>query len=568
MRRGNRTNSFGGIKSSNRSSIYGNSNRTNKYNLIEQVRIDKINANDPEYNCLTLTNKKLSDDDISRVATALSLNTVITSLDLSDSNITDEQLAILLASCHQLSKLKLSSNYITEEGVENLANHPSVKTLDIRLNKIQSKGLVALFANSNLSSLTVSSSLTSTDVFDEVPDEKAEDEVLNFKKKLITSIKDSRLNLLDLKLNYEHPFKLDILHALVQNPSIKSLSLSNMLLKDEDVEILAKNTTVIRFYLSDTKITGKSLISLAGMRLLVLDVSNNCIFTPIREFSAFDKSNKNLTENDKKHNQFALQGLQALATHCNTLKTLIIKNCLIGDSGVKILCSSTSIESLDISDNEIGFNGILALAKNKTLKKVILTNNKWEMNEKSAKILARSSSITSLFIKGSISGMDIDQFESNKKLISLDVMDDNEEVAARIIKNQGFYRKKLKSELLVIFLILALDWAKSDSSSYIRKLPKEVLLYIISFIDFESSYLINKNNQQIYLLANFVFNKIVDIKNSINQKQSFKIIENQDNESIHFNIKFFTPKRKKLEPKQIQEQAEPENNKVQKNDKF
>ena len=86
-----------------------------------------------------------------------------------------------------------------------------------------------------------------------------------------------------------------------------------------------------------------------------------------------------------------------------------------------------------------------------------------------------------------------------------------------------------RDQFIRALIMLGRDGAKTNKHSFWSWLPKELMLHIISFIDFRSKESIGKSAQQIYQCAAFIFNHIPQLNDSlaesIHTQKDFKIME-------------------------------------------
>ena len=112
-----------------------------------------------------------------------------------------------------------------------------------------------------------------------------------------------------------------------------------------------------------------------------------------------------------------------------------------------------------------------------------------------------------------------------------------------------------RDQFIQSMIVLGRDSANPHSQSYWSRLPKDLMLYIIGFIDFQPHESIGKDKKQIYQCAAFIFTHITELNEclieSINNQQRFKVLEKRSNGNSQF--RFFSSK--------AEEKNKPENEK-------
>jgi hypothetical protein len=222
-----------------------------------------------------------------------------------------------------------------------------------------------------------------------------------------------------------------------------------------------------------------------------------------------DLNNKDLNDDDIQ------QLVNALANN-TFLTALNVGNNNISDEGAKMLAMSTTLTNLDVSistnffhDTFIEDEGAKALAANTTIATLNLKGH-W-IGDEGAKALTTNATLTNLDV--SHNRIDIDLEEQIKQTIARN----NQQV----VKRRDQFIQKL--------ILLAVDKGTKESRSLRSVLPKEVMLYLISGMNFRSVNSIGKSSQQIGACADFIFDHVPQLKESlteaINTKQDFKIME-------------------------------------------
>ncbi len=225
-------------------------------------------------------------------------------------------------------------------------------------------------------------------------------------------------------------------------------------------------------------------------------------------FSAL-AANSSITFLDVSFNQIGDVGAKALAAANTIITTLNMEGNRIGDEGAKALAANATFTTLKVSINQIGVEGAKALAANETLRTLNVSSD--GIGEEGIKALAANKTLTSLDVRGNE--------------ISTEWQEQLDQAIARnnqqLIKRRDQFTQKL--------MILAADKANVESTSSSSLFPKEVMLYIISLIDFRSSESIGKSAQQIMACSEFIFSNTKLMKESLTKssktKRRFKISE-------------------------------------------
>jgi superfamily II DNA or RNA helicase len=183
--------------------------------------MSKIRANDPGLKHLDLSQMKLNDADINVLCDALTSNTNLVSLNLSQNKIGTAG-AINLAKNTTLTALNLSNNTIWADGAIALAKNPHLRKLELRQCAISATGAEALAQNKTLTSLDVS-------------ENRLGDACVQSLAKNIT------LTVLKLRQTFIGRLSAE---ALAQNTTLTELDVSNNSIGNAGAEALAKNTTL------------------------------------------------------------------------------------------------------------------------------------------------------------------------------------------------------------------------------------------------------------------------------------------------------------------------------------
>lgn len=303
----------------------------------------------------------LADEDVIKLADALSTNTHITSLDLRFNNIgnkgvgalskikTLEELdltnglagyedhanhvtvegALALADSH-LKKLKIRGNPIGDEGLQALSASTSIQELDASSCNITGIGVTAFF-NSNKTVIRLDLSengINNVDLSAIAYNYALEHLTLNHCELGSAAVKwlGSNNSLLTLSLD-QNPIGDEGTIALSQHPRLKTLSLVNCGITDVGFLAFNKNTHLVRLILSSNCITAAGIQALSSLSALSeLHLSNNRI--------QFDKACIKAL--------IAIPSLTVLKAENNRVSSTAAK-------AMSSLCENTAIQEFDLS---------------------------------------------------------------------------------------------------------------------------------------------------------------------------------------------------------------------------
>jgi hypothetical protein len=215
----------------------------------------QLHQNDTGVKSLDLSKQALTKEDIIQLVKALSTNTSLISLDVSDNRIGAEG-AKALSTNTSLTSLDVSYNRIGAEGAKALSTNTSLISLKVRGNQIGTEGAKALSTNTTLTSLKVTGN--------QIGDEGA--------KALSTN---TTLTLLDVAYNQIGD---EGAKALSTNTRLTSLDLCDNEIGDEGAKALSTNSRLTSLDISYNQIGDKGAKALStNTRLTSLDVSHNLI---------------------------------------------------------------------------------------------------------------------------------------------------------------------------------------------------------------------------------------------------------------------------------------------------
>lgn len=274
------------------------------------------------------------------------------------------------------------------------------------------------------------------------------------------------------------------------DPTLTTLDLNNRKLDSHDiqqlVDALVTNTTLTTLNVEGNNIGDEGAKALAANTILIsLNIG---------------------------YNQVGVKGAKALAAN-TTLTTLNVGGNFIGDEGAKALADNATLITLNVETNKISDNGARALATNITLTTLYLNNNL--IGAEGAKALAVNKTLTALNIKHN----NIDKKEKVEVEVQVD----------KAIAHNRQQIERRRAQFIQTLMILAHDKGNRKSQSLWSQLPQELMQHIISLIDFRPLESIGKRDQQIKACAEFMFNNVVSLKESlaesITTKQNFKLRE-------------------------------------------
>ena len=377
----------------------------------------------------SLTSLNLSDNSIcyetaNSLSQALRVNTSLTSLDFSGNSIGCEganSLSQALRINTSLTSLDLSDNSVGYEGTNFLSQalrvNTSLTSLDLSGNCIGYEG-----ANSLSQALRVNSSLTSLNLFENsIGNEGANS--LSEALKVNTSL--TSLNLFDNSIGNEGANFLS--QALRGNTSLTSLNLPLNSIGDEGTNSLSQalrvNTSLTFLNLCDNSIGDEGANSLSqALRvntcLTDLNFACNSIgYEGANSLSQALKVNTSLTSLDLFSNFIGDEGANSLsqALIVNTsLTSLSLSENSIGDEGANSLSQAlrinTSLTSLDLNHSSIGYEGANSLSQalrvNTSLTTLDLREN--SLGDEAASSLCQAlrvnTSLTTLYLSGNSIG--------------------------------------------------------------------------------------------------------------------------------------------------------------------
>ena len=327
--------------------------------------------------CLRAGTIQIGGSGAASLSKALTVNTCLTSLDVSHNQIGDPgaaSLAEALTVNTCLTSLDLIRNQIGGPGAASLAEALTVNTcltsLDLRENRIGDPGAASLSK-----ALTVNTCLTSLDLsYNRIGDPAA--------ASLSEALKvNTCLTSLDLSWNQiGGPAAASLSEALKVNTCLTSLDLSWNQIGDPATASLAEaltvNTCLTSLYLRGNQIGAPGAASLAealtvNTCLTSLDLSGNQIGAPgAASLAEALTVNTCLTSLDLSGNEIGDPGAASLAealTVNTCLTSLDLRENRIGDPGAASLAEAltvnTCLTSLDLSWNQIGDPAAASLAK-------------------------------------------------------------------------------------------------------------------------------------------------------------------------------------------------------------
>jgi len=324
---------------------------------------------------------------------ALSKNTQLTSLDLSN-NFVSDHISILVNTNKNLKTLKLENalSKSNNDGViEQLANHPTLEILDLSYNQYN-------IQNTDLAHLVNSKALTTVNLKRCALKLSAKD-VDSFAASTIIHLDLSENKFLDgsaerlangkfetLSLDYCFITTTEV-KALLKNNSLKTLSLrenrignniddellqlmsANETLLDLDLSVnnnfnshcctaLSVNNTLKRLVMSDCDLRNHVILLGKNTSLIYLDISNNFVSDAdaCALILALAENNPMIQGLNLKGNEIGDQTANALLKLPN-LTVLDVSNNCITDAGIELLLGSTNIKELNIQGNNFDKHG-------------------------------------------------------------------------------------------------------------------------------------------------------------------------------------------------------------------
>ena len=283
--------------------------------------------------------KQLVNDDIEAW---VKQHTTLTSLDLSDTKITNEGLEALAKHCKNLTSLNLGScRQITDKGLKALAeNCSNLTSLDLYHTKINDVGLKAVAPYlGNLTSLR----LDDTKITD----------------KGLKALAPYLGNLTSLNLNWYG--------ALSQNLEM-FLGHTGNRITDDGLEALAPHLgNLISLSLRGCyRITNKGLKALAKNCKNLTSLSlRGCYRVTIEGLRSLEPHLRKLTSLDLSYTKITDEGIKALAPYLGSLTSLELSETKITDEGLKALAPSLrKLTCLNLGATDITDEGLAALAEN------------------------------------------------------------------------------------------------------------------------------------------------------------------------------------------------------------
>ncbi len=293
----------------------------------------------------TLTSLSLSYSTVTfEIMNALSRNTTLISLVLSDSELSDIK---MLSGNTKLLHLKMSGNDIRGD-LGKIGQFPSLISLDLSNNDIRVQSIDNM---PKLTSLKLSDNGLDND-------------------DAISLAKSRTLTLLDVSYN-----KIGDIGAIAlsMNTRITTLDLSHNLLTNRSIKLFAKTNTLTSLGLSYSKVFPSVLSLLASNpKLVSLNLAHNkigddgaAVLSSFSELSSLDLSNNELTDH----------GASSLA-NSRTLTSLNLSNNNIGNNGAVSLARNTILSFLNLSKNKITDEGAREFLNNNTVNSLNFERNK------------------------------------------------------------------------------------------------------------------------------------------------------------------------------------------------
>lgn len=278
-------------------------------------------ASNPNLTSLSLNSSNLTDDDVKIL---VSNHPHLKYLSLNENKITSAGASIIADNLKELEILDLSYNQIDDRGAQALATIRTLKQLDLASNKITDTGVQALNANPSITSLSLYSNYAISD------------------QSAILLANNTHLKSLMLEFDY---ITNKGLVALAKNNSLNTLGfggLKNMEdTRDSVAEALAQNTTLKNLDLVQIILTEK------GFNALIETLSMTEVLLDQDHLSAFSKN--------------------------RTLKELSLSDVLIGDKA-GVLVAQMPLTTLDVYNAHFDIKTGTALTQNPTLKNLYLVD--------------------------------------------------------------------------------------------------------------------------------------------------------------------------------------------------
>jgi PAS domain S-box-containing protein len=363
---------------------------------LNPAMLSRLSRNDPTLTTLDLAGQKLKASDIEELATRLTHNRYVVTLDLSGNPVGDEGARLLLV-CEALRTLKLESAEVTAQGAMSLAQHPGLSALYLSENPIGSAGFNALIQNTRLNLLAVvdcqikskdmeplsgRAALTSLNLScNQIDDDScillAQHEKLTLLNLINNQITDKGIMAL---ASLGALLSLDLTHnnvgvegaKVLANMRLNRLNLNYNKVGEEGAAFIAGNNTITWLGLAGNGINNPGMTHLANNQTLrYLDVSYNHISDSGAESLINNQSLQKLNIN---YNEISKKGTAAIAAHPCLVKLSMAHN-LLGDPGATVIAKSTTITWLDVAGNQIGWVGGKALSGNQHLKTLLLSYN-------------------------------------------------------------------------------------------------------------------------------------------------------------------------------------------------
>ena len=133
----------------------------------------------------------------------------------------------------------------------------------------------------------------------------------------------------------------------------------------------------------------------------------------------FLNTHPTITKLDISNNDIGDEGIKAFAVN-ETIQELDASYTNAGDEGVKALAANTTIQTLNIKNNKFGVEGLRALAANETLRDLNVSYNNIE--DEGVKVLAKNTTIHSLTIRCNKFGVEgVRALAANSTIHTLDI---------------------------------------------------------------------------------------------------------------------------------------------------
>lgn len=289
---------------------------------------------------------------------AVSLSKSITSLDVSCNGLLAED-AMHLGKSTSITYLNISGNKIDDEGLRALMSNPILISLVVRSNGILGYGLEESACNTTLQYLDISGN--------KINDESSQ--LLVGHCKGLTSLALSNNPISDVGIK-------EIITSDIFKPTITSLDLCGHPVGPEGFKALSASKSLKELAFSFNRLDKES----------AKELSKNTSLTSLKLYESY--------EDDR--NEMIITILAAL----QTLTTLCIKHCSVGDKAMKALADSKSIKKLDINVNDSSL--LAVLVTNNTLTELRCSNfgtGGYDIAD-TVKTLASSKTLTHLDLNG------------------------------------------------------------------------------------------------------------------------------------------------------------------------